>query len=89
MISSKDFIFNTDLEYPPIIAEGKVTASAFTTVTLKSNMPAGADYHVFGTIINGTYGTGLQKVTCWVDASGNLKANASANGPIYWRVYAY
>lgn len=86
---SKDFIFNSDMEYPPILAEGKYVGTDYVTVTLKANMPAGADYHVFATTTSTTYGTGIQKKLAWVDAAGNLRTGTSPGSTVYWRVYAY
>lgn len=91
MISSKDFIFNSDLEYPPIVYDGIYEgAAAFATITLKAGLDPSYDYHVFQTVTNATYGTGVEKVrTAWIDASGNLKCNTTSAGNVYWRVYAY
>lgn len=87
MISSKDFIMNTAYEYPGIVAQGITPGIAFDTVTLYTGVPEGADYHVFQKVVNGTYGTGYQKVLAWIDSSNRLRASTSSTQNVYWRIY--
>lgn len=88
-MAAKDFILNTAFDYSPILAEGSTLVTDGSTAVLYGNMPAGADYHVFQTVSNSTYGNGIKRAKAWVDANGNLKANDFNSTTYYWRVYGY
>jgi len=90
MISnSKDYIFNSDLQYPPISNQGKHTSTSEGTVVLAANVAVGSDYQVFGPVTSGTYGAGMEKKLAWIDNANNLRCNSTVGSVTYWRVYAY
>lgn len=85
-----NFIFNSNLEYPPVLDEGTTAYTAGNETLLAENIPEGADFAVFITTHSGTYGDGFRRVvTSWVNSSNELYASESSDGTIYWRVYGY
>ena len=84
------YIFNSDLKYPPIIANGEtVNNSDYNEQVLYPSMPAASRYVVMERRIIGNTGeTILQKTRAYIDPSGNLvSSRKSAPSSLVWRVY--
>lgn len=91
MIDHKDFIFNSDFRYPPIIMQGEYTGGTGFNVTIADNIPEGATYKAW---YGGSIGYPVSEnfvapfTQLYISTDRKLKGDVF-DSPIIWRVYGY